>query len=358
MADLAVTDVTLTVNSRRIDRNQKKHVDITLAFGDSALTYPTGGVPMPTRVSLGLSRNLDFIELHDPANANGLVYKYDKTNNKMRIYQGAAVGSHTHAVALDGGASGAEAAHTHVIVDQFAAAHEILAVTKGTPALTHAADPTDSATDAALFGLESYGAGGRNILQLQNTCASNADVVAATDDVSGICGAATPKFLVTDNDAPAGVQIYVNEDDNDRLVFVSPTSTDAYIMMPFEAIADGVPGFAYAIKVSHLAGAAAKTPLYFNDNAAADAQLVFTDAGTSGGVIYAADIEVVAPSYYSVTQISGVSAAGSSHTHGSGSLVDAASAANSAVAATALTELAGGSDAPAAATLKGEAVGW
>jgi len=357
MADLESTDVTVTVGENYI-QDKKKIVNVTVAFGDGSLTYPSGGVPMPSFLSFGLGRSLDHLRLVDPANANGYLYKWDRTNKKLRIYQGAAVGSHTHAVALDGGDTGAEAAHTHVTVDQFAAAAEILNVTKGTPKLTHAADPSDSATDGPIFAVESYGAGGRNILQLQSICASNADVLGAVDDASGACGAATAFFLITDNDTPAGVQIYIDEADNDRLKFVSPTATDGYIIMPFECLTTSLAGFAYAIKVTHDAGAGSMKPLYFNDNAAADAQLVWTDTGTSDGVIYAADIEVLGPSYYSVNLATGVSGAGSSHTHDEGTLVDAASAANSAVAATALTELASGSATPAAATLKGEAVGW
>lgn len=93
MTAIAASDVTITVNARRIEGKKRKS-DVTIAFGNGTLTYPSGGVPMPTYPSFGLVRNLDFLALHDPGNANGLVYKYDRTNNKLRIYeQGMRTGS-------------------------------------------------------------------------------------------------------------------------------------------------------------------------------------------------------------------------------------------------------------------------
>jgi len=94
MADLAATDVTIVMLERRIEA-RKKINDCTVAFGDSALTYPAGGVPMPAKASFGMVRNLDILRIYDPANANGYVYKYDRTNHKIRIYQSASEAAHT-----------------------------------------------------------------------------------------------------------------------------------------------------------------------------------------------------------------------------------------------------------------------
>jgi len=313
-----------TPRSVRISRDLYAIVG-RIAFDAS---YPTGGELLTDISKYFKASRMFTVQCESTA---GYMFEFDKTNNKLKAFAVSALtgvaaeAAHTHAVALDGGASGAEAAHTHGGGPIGALVEASLAVTKGTPKLTHAADPSDSATDGPIFAVESYGGGGRNILQLQSTCASNADVNAAVDDASGICGAATPFFLITDNNSPAGVQIYIDEADNDRLKFVSPSATDGYIIMPFECLTTSVSGFAYAVKVTHDAGAAAMKPLYFNDNAAADAQLVWTDTGTSDGVIYAADIEVLAPVYMSLAEV----ATGDSHTHGAGSLVDAASAAGS-----------------------------
>ena len=84
MPAIAATDVTYTITSRdRIDR--LKTVECSIAFGDAALTYPSGGVPL-TLASLGLARNIKHINISDSSNGDGFVYKWDKTNNKIRIY--------------------------------------------------------------------------------------------------------------------------------------------------------------------------------------------------------------------------------------------------------------------------------
>lgn len=85
MANITAANVTVTASKAMIVETQKQ-VPVSIAFGNDTLTYPTGGVPMPTYASFGLKRSLDFLLLYDEANANGLVYKYDKTNNKIRIY--------------------------------------------------------------------------------------------------------------------------------------------------------------------------------------------------------------------------------------------------------------------------------
>ena len=87
MADLVAADVTITIDERWI-HNKKRYSEIQIAFGDASDTYPAGGVPMPAYSSFGMIRNLEDILLSDAASGDGLVYKYDKTNNKIRIYEG------------------------------------------------------------------------------------------------------------------------------------------------------------------------------------------------------------------------------------------------------------------------------
>lgn len=94
MGDFVATDVSLTTSERRIEQ-RKKINDMTMTFGDSALTYPAGGIPLPAKANFGMVRDLDYIRIYDPANANGYVYKYDKTNHKLRIYQSASEAAHT-----------------------------------------------------------------------------------------------------------------------------------------------------------------------------------------------------------------------------------------------------------------------
>src|SRR3972149_5325313 len=84
MPAIAAANVTYTITSReRIGR--LKTIECSIAFGDAALTYPAGGVPL-TLASLGLARNIKHINISDSSNGDGFVYKWDKTNNKIRIY--------------------------------------------------------------------------------------------------------------------------------------------------------------------------------------------------------------------------------------------------------------------------------
>lgn len=87
MADLAAADVTLTIALRDRGTAGKKHrIQGTMAFGDGVKTYPAGGIPMPAFGNFGMKRNLDTLIFHDPGSADGLLYKYDKTNAKLRVY--------------------------------------------------------------------------------------------------------------------------------------------------------------------------------------------------------------------------------------------------------------------------------
>ncbi len=292
--------LTITISSQKSERMTRNMGVIAgkIAFDSD---YPTGG-ELATDISKYFkSSRLFTIQCESEAGYN---FMYDDTNNKIKVYSVGATGVT------------AEAAHTHTMpgFDDYGPG-DISGVTVGTPALVHNADPTGNLAALPLYGVEGYGAGGRNILQLFSTTNGNTDILGSVDGASGICGAATPRFWVNDSDAPGGVKIYVVDASPWGLEFVSPTETDAYIIMPFEAIADGIPGFAYAVKVTHAADAATGVELEFDDNGSVDAQLTFVDGSTTSRVINAADIEVVAPSFMAIAQAAGTSSAGSSHTH-------------------------------------------
>jgi hypothetical protein len=119
MAAITSSDVTVTVSAR--DREIagggafKNLTLATVAFGDGSLTYPTGGVPLPTIGSFGLHGGIDAAILIPPP-GDGFVYKYDKANHKILIYsQGIRTGS-TAANACGNGAlvEDSEAAETVV----------------------------------------------------------------------------------------------------------------------------------------------------------------------------------------------------------------------------------------------------
>lgn len=87
MADIAASDVVYVQLNKAIGDSGYSEYNFTVAFGDGVLTYPAGGVPLAAG-QLGCPSEIRSLELFSPASANGLVYKYDQANNKIRIYQG------------------------------------------------------------------------------------------------------------------------------------------------------------------------------------------------------------------------------------------------------------------------------
>lgn len=93
MADLTAASFTTTVERRSIEGKTRRN-RVKLVFGDDALTYPAGGVPVPTFSTLGLKSRVDYITIFDEGNATGHVWKYDRDNHKLRCYvQGFTVGA-------------------------------------------------------------------------------------------------------------------------------------------------------------------------------------------------------------------------------------------------------------------------
>lgn len=93
MAAFAATDVTVVASrenawlagTRRFQRG-------TITFGDGALTYPTGGIPLPAKEKFGFGRALESLTIFG---LNGLtanyVYAYDPTNHKLQLFEEEAV---------------------------------------------------------------------------------------------------------------------------------------------------------------------------------------------------------------------------------------------------------------------------
>lgn len=100
MPDLAATNVTVTVEDQQIVGKQRRNL-VKITFGDGALTYPANGVPMPTKEKFGMVRNLRSLVFYDTDDSNGLTWKYDVVNNKLRAWvQGYAHGA-AGAVTMD-----------------------------------------------------------------------------------------------------------------------------------------------------------------------------------------------------------------------------------------------------------------
>ncbi len=87
MADLAASDVTYTVDNQFPTQGGVKKYKISAAFGDGALTYPTGGVPL-TKAKMGVPNVIQSLTVMEAAAGNGFLYKYDESTAKIRIYQG------------------------------------------------------------------------------------------------------------------------------------------------------------------------------------------------------------------------------------------------------------------------------
>lgn len=93
MADIVAGDVTITLadptRTHFPGAAQARHI-VKIDFGDGALTYPTGGVPLPGHAAFGFVRDLKFLHLLDAGSASALVWKYDYANKKLRGWAGAA----------------------------------------------------------------------------------------------------------------------------------------------------------------------------------------------------------------------------------------------------------------------------
>lgn len=99
MADIAAGDLTYTLVKQRKEDSSNKVINLTVAFGNSTLTYPSGGIPL-TSSKLGTPNSIISLIVDGPSSADGLIYKYDKANNKIRIYYSAAQ-SHNHTLFLN-----------------------------------------------------------------------------------------------------------------------------------------------------------------------------------------------------------------------------------------------------------------
>lgn len=85
----AISGVTASVVGQRssLVTDKFSQVKATLTFGDGALTYPTGGIPVDKSI-FGFRNIIRDLFITDPSHADGYIYKYDATNYKILIYVG------------------------------------------------------------------------------------------------------------------------------------------------------------------------------------------------------------------------------------------------------------------------------
>ena len=94
MAFLAASDVTVTLTPQGQDFLGKSRVSSpSVTFGNGVLQYPALGVPMPALGYFGMKKAIVRVFIEQPA--NGFIYHFDRTNHKVRIFNGAGVGTIT-----------------------------------------------------------------------------------------------------------------------------------------------------------------------------------------------------------------------------------------------------------------------
>jgi hypothetical protein len=87
MAAISSSDVSYVLDQRNaVISDKDKRYDAEISFGDGALTYPAGGIPLDKGL-LGFRNYLKDLVLVDASNGDGLIYKFDKSNQKIRIYE-------------------------------------------------------------------------------------------------------------------------------------------------------------------------------------------------------------------------------------------------------------------------------
>lgn len=97
MSNIAATDITLTLLTQRRSEDGRRLNVYTMAFGDGALTYPAGGVPI-TKAKLGCPNIIEQLTVFDKG-TSGYEWSYDRTNEKLVGFYAPAQ-THTHDLLL------------------------------------------------------------------------------------------------------------------------------------------------------------------------------------------------------------------------------------------------------------------
>ena len=97
MANIAATDITVTLVNQRIGESGRKVNNVKLVFGDGALTYAAGGVPI-SKGNLGCPNVIESLTVYD-SGTSGYKWSYDRANEKLVAIQ-SPVRTHTHDLLL------------------------------------------------------------------------------------------------------------------------------------------------------------------------------------------------------------------------------------------------------------------
>jgi len=310
-------------------------------------SYSTNGEVI-TAAQVGLTKITAVRITEQPA---GYTIEWDQTNLKFKAYWAGAVAAHTHAVAIDGGATSTENAHTHAIAldsgnSAAGSSHNHAftgtAISADTFTVAHDATPESAvvyvSTKDFVFGY------------LNSDCSDD-----NVSDYATMAGGA--KIPVWDNNGtPDAVSfaVYFDHDaaDASKRLLINNTITASDILV---RLTNGT-----VIRLTHDAGAAATgVALYFNDNgvdktlnlncivpSAANITNNSIDTTVKGvaGICAGANTAEATHTHGAGSLADAASGAGSAHSHSFGNLTDTASASASAGSATALTEVTAGTD--------------
>lgn len=113
MADLAASDVTVTLIKRGRIPGFANIGLISIAFGNAVKTVPSAGIPLPVVMAKYGVRGIIYGIKFFGQPADGLVYQYDLTNHKLLIRQSPpaatiTLNSHTHDLRIIGGVTADE----------------------------------------------------------------------------------------------------------------------------------------------------------------------------------------------------------------------------------------------------------
>lgn len=102
MANIAASDVTVTLLNQRKREDGRRQNNVQLVFGDGALTYAAGGVPI-TKAKLGCPNAIESLVVYD-VGTSGYMWRYDRANEKLVAIQSP---SHVHSFLVKGGQAAA-----------------------------------------------------------------------------------------------------------------------------------------------------------------------------------------------------------------------------------------------------------
>jgi hypothetical protein len=97
MADFAAANVTVTLLNQRKTSDSRNLNRVRLAFGDGALTYAAGGVPI-TKGKLGCPTIIESMTVVDKG-TSGYDFMYDQSAEKIVMFQ-APLQTHTHDIKI------------------------------------------------------------------------------------------------------------------------------------------------------------------------------------------------------------------------------------------------------------------